>query len=69
MKPVLYTQILNWVGQLGVVSEYPSTCSLYLVFTQWWSLMHFSEPSSSSHMQIALCMYACMHEQPLQPGD
>ena len=21
MKPVLYTQLLNWVGQLGVVSE------------------------------------------------
>jgi len=23
MKPVLYTQLLNWVGQLGVVSESP----------------------------------------------
>ena len=31
MQPVLYTQILNWVGQLGVVSEYPYTSSLYLL--------------------------------------
>lgn len=27
MNPVLYTQLFNWVGQLGVVSKFVMLCS------------------------------------------
>lgn len=31
MKPVLYTQLLNWVGQIGVVSEFPRASTFFLL--------------------------------------